>query len=68
MNSSDSSTNLEFQIYEKKLRIIVLISFFTGKLSKKNCFGPIRSLFTFSTAQTEKNLWKKLVKQIGENI
>ena len=34
-NSSDSFTNLEFQIYEKKLGIIVMISFLTGKLSKK---------------------------------
>ena len=27
------------------------------KLKKENCFGPIRSLFSFSTAQTEKNSW-----------
>ena len=45
-----------------------MISFSTGKLRKKNCFGPKRSLFSFSTDQTEKNLWKKTVKQIGENI
>ena len=25
-------------------------------------FGPIKSLFSFSTAKTEKNLWKKLGK------
>jgi hypothetical protein len=25
-------------------------------------FGPMKSLFSFSTAQTEKNLWKKLGK------
>ena len=37
-------------------------------LEKKTCFGPIRSLFSFSTAQTEKLFWKKLVKQIGEYI
>ena len=24
----------------------------------KNCFGPIRSLFSFSTAQTEQSSWK----------
>ena len=28
------------------------------KLSLKTCFGPIGSLFSFSTAQTEKILWK----------
>jgi hypothetical protein len=35
---------------------------------EKNYFGPIRSLSSFSTAQTKKHLWKNLVKQIGENI
>jgi hypothetical protein len=40
-----------------------MISFSTGKLRKKHLdlnqipsFKPIRSLFSFSTAQTEKNL------------
>ena len=42
------------------LRIFVMISFSTGKLRKKNCFGPIRNLFSFSKAQTEKNWWKKI--------
>jgi hypothetical protein len=45
-----------------------MISFSTGKLRKKNCFEPIKNLFASSTAQTEKNSWKKLGKQIGENI
>ena len=35
----------------------------TSKLRKKNCFGSIRSLFSFSTAQTEKNSWKNWGKQ-----
>ena len=39
-----------------------MISFLTAKLSKK----PVLSSFS-TTAQTEE-LWKKLVKQIGENI
>jgi hypothetical protein len=39
-----------------------MIFFSTGKLRKRNCFGPIRTFF--STAQTEKSSWKKLVKQI----
>ena len=34
-------------------------------LSQKACFGPIL-MFTFSTVQTDKSLWKCLVKQIGE--
>ena len=33
-----------------------------------NCFEPIRSLFSFSTAQTEKKNMEKIVKQIGEII
>ena len=28
----------------------------------KTCFGPMKSLFSFSTAQTEKNSWEKLEK------
>ena len=35
---------------------------------EKTIFGTIRSLSCFSTAQTEKNSWKKFVKQIVENI
>ena len=45
-----------------------MISFSTDKLRKNVYFGPIRSLFSFLTAQTEKNSMKKFVKQIGENI
>jgi hypothetical protein len=45
-----------------------MISFSTGKLRKStSCFEPIRSFCFFSTAQNEKSLWKKIVKQIGEN-
>ena len=40
-----------------------MISFSTDKLRKNAFFGPIQSLFSFSTAQTEKNSWEK----IGEN-
>jgi hypothetical protein len=42
--------------------------FFNWETQKKPCFGPIESLLSFSTAQSEKNLWEKIVKQIGENI
>ena len=64
-NSSNGFTNLEFQIYEIFSWIFVMIYSSTAKLRKIMYFGPIRSLFSFST---EKNVWKKLVKQIGENI
>ena len=43
-------------------------SFSTDKLRNKNCVGPVRNLLSFLTAQTEKNSWTKLVKQIGEKI
>ena len=42
-----------------------MISVSTGKLRKRSCFEPLRSLFSFSTAQTEKNLWTKFGKLIG---
>ena len=47
-----------------------MMSFSTGKPRKKKCFafGLIRSFSTFSNAQTEKNSWKKLAKQISENM
>ena len=44
MNSSDSFTNLEFQInyfFNEYLRWFLL------QVRKKNCFGPIRRLFSF---------------------
>ena len=41
------------------------IYFSTGKLRKK-CFGTIRRFF-FQLLKL-RNSWKKLVKQIGENI
>jgi hypothetical protein len=37
-----------------------MISFSTGK--EKNCSGSVKSLLFFATAQTEKHLWKKIVK------
>ena len=42
-------------------RIFIKISFSTCKMRKKNpSFEAIKSLFSFSTAQTEKNSWKKI--------
>ena len=40
--------------------------FFFNWQNGKNCFGPIRILFSFSTAQTEKNWLIKLVKTSDE--
>ena len=51
-----------------------MMPFLTGKLRKNICFEPMISLISFLTAQTKKsaetkkNLWKKIVKQIGEII
>ena len=43
--------------------------FFNWQIEKKkHCLGPIRSSFSFSTAQTEKNLWKKFVKTSDEFV
>ena len=44
--------------------MFIMISFSAGKLRKnlKNVSDQK------STAQTEENLWKKFVKEIGENI
>ena len=36
--------------------------FFNWQTEKKTCFGPIRNFISFSTAQTKKNLWKKIVE------
>ena len=48
-------------------RIFIKISFSTCKMRKKKpSFEPIKSLFSFSTTQTEKNSWKKFVEKIRE--
>ena len=52
--SSDTFTNLEIRIYEFFYQIFMKISFSTDKLSKNTSFEPIRILFSFSIAQTEK--------------
>jgi hypothetical protein len=40
----------------------------TEKNSKKACFGAIRNVFSFSTAQADKVRGKKWVNQIRESI
>ena len=64
-NSSDSFTNLEFRIYWFFLQILKYYDlFFNWKTEKKNCFGPIRSLFSFSTAQSDKKKWRKSLNKL----
>ena len=54
-NSPYVFTNLQFRSYDFILRLFVMISFLIRKeIEKKNCFGPMRSLFSLSIAQTEK--------------
>ena len=70
-NSSDNFSNLEFQIYEFFLTNTCLDFLFNWRTEKKTVFGAIRSCwFSFLTVQcqTEKDLLKKLGKQIGEII
>ena len=66
MNSSDQSQILKSEPTNFSTNIYYDF-FFNWQVEKKNYLGPIRSLFSFSTAQ-KGNSWKKLVKQIGENI
>ena len=64
-NNKFKPRNNEFQIYDffnKCLLEFIMIFFCNWQTEKKNCFGPMRSLFSFSTAQTEKKLWRKLWK------
>ena len=44
-----------------------LISF-NWQTERKRLFWTDNDLFSFSTAQAEKNFWKKIVKQTGENF
>ena len=48
----------------KRTCFFVMISFTTGKQKKV----PRKFLFTFSTVQTEKNSWKKIVKTSDEFV
>ena len=53
-NSSDTFTNLKFRKYKTKFTNICYDFFINWQTEReKNCFGPIRSLFTFLT---EKNI------------
>ena len=66
-NSSDGVTNLEFRIYEFFNEYLLLFLFQMAKW-EKNLLWTNKKFVFFSTDQTEKNPWTKLVNQIGENI
>jgi hypothetical protein len=65
MGSSDGCTN--FESGSTNL-LCAMIFFFNWRTEKKNLVWTNKKLVCFSTAHTEKSLWKKFVKQIGENI
>ena len=62
--ASDSFPNFEFHIYKQFLANICYDFFLNWQTEKKTCFGPIRNLFSFSTAQTQTIGVNKLVKKI----
>ena len=71
-NSSDGFTNLEFRINEF---FLTKICWFSTQLAnwEKNCLWIIKSLASFSTAQSEKKFvekfsWYKLVKRSDEFV
>ena len=69
MKSSDSFTNFKFWIYNFfRIHTYLLWFFFQMANWEKGCFGPITNLFSFPTAQTEKNSWTKLVKTSDEFV
>ena len=47
-------------IFSQFKRLKQKTNFYLVQKWEKNCFGPIKSLVSFSTAQTEKNSWQKL--------
>jgi hypothetical protein len=65
MGSNHQTTNSESTNF---LTNIYRDFFFNWQTEKKACFGPIRSLFSFSTTQTLKKLWKKSVKTSHEFV
>ena len=67
MRSWDQTIKQRIPKYEFFSKYLLKFLFQLAK-EKETSYRPIRSLFSFSTAQTETNLWKESVKQIGENI
>ena len=71
-NSPYVYTNFEFWSYNFIFRIFVMISFFNWQIEeKKLCRTNEKFVFSFNCSNWKncgKKLWKKFVKQIGENI
>ena len=67
VTSNHQTTNLVFPIFFHEFFSVEQLKAKTNfslvvQNWEKTCFGPIKSFFSFSTAKTEKNSWKKLVK------
>ena len=59
--TSNHQTNIVFPIFSTNFQQLKKkANFSLVQNQEKPCFGPIKSLFSFSTAEAEKNLWKKL--------
>ena len=62
---SDFLQNLYFNYFNKYL---LWFLFQLANWKKINFFGPMRGLFSFSTARTEKNWCKKFVKKLVKTL
>jgi hypothetical protein len=62
VTSNHQTTNLVFPKFFYQFFSVSVVKkenkLFIGTKPRKTCFGPIKSLFSFSTAQAEKN-WGK---------
>ena len=63
VTSNHQITNIVFPIFSTNFQQLKKkANFSLVQNQEKPCFGPIKGLFSFSTAEAEKNLWKKLGK------
>ena len=66
VTTNHQTTNLVFSVFFHEFISVWTVekenkpAIHWSKTEKKNCFGPIKRLFSFSMAKTEKNSWKKL--------
>ena len=67
MTSIHQTTNLVFPNFFQEFFSVLAVEkenkLFVGPKLKKTWLGTIKSLFSFSTAKTEKNWWKNWGKQ-----